>query len=357
MGTKSRNRGTYDTASPAAKRAVGGSTGGGFTLVELLVVIAIIGVLVALLLPAVQAAREAARRTHCSNTLKQLALAAMLHEQTYDAFPTAGWNWTLPRNVHRDAADKYQRPKTLGDQSWGWRYQLLPFIEYEHLWALENDFEIRAAMPPLISCPSRRAPTFYGGEHGGIPGITSTVLGDYVGNGGDTNEGGDPRLGLTPDPSCKCRMHTGTIIWYEENRRNATNKPLLNPLIRISSITDGTSNTMLFGEKYVNGLWTQGGSWGDNAGWYVGKSWDSQRFAAGLPQPDSYLTNFLPRQVKQPPQSQGVRSYDFFGSAHPTGFNCSLADGSATSVNYDIEPRALQRLCNRADGGASVPVY
>ena len=107
---------------------------------------------------------------------------------------------------------------------------------------------------------------------------------------------------------------------------------------------------MLFGEKYVNGLWTQGGSWGDNAGWYVGTSWDSQRFAANLPQPDSYRTHLLPRQVK------GNFTYDFFGSAHPAGFNCSMVDGSVTSVNYDIEPRALQRMCNRADGGAEVPV-
>jgi len=185
---------------------------------------------------------------------------------TYEAFPTAGWNWTSPRNVHKDDDGNYLRPKTLGDQSWGWRYQLLPFIEYEHLWAVENDFEIRAAMPPLISCPSRRAPTFYGGEHGGIPGITSTVLGDYVGNGGDTNEGGNPKLGLTPDPSCRCKFHTGTIIWYEPKQTTRTNNPLRNPLMRTSLITDGTSLTMLFGEKYVNGHWTQGGSWGDNAG-------------------------------------------------------------------------------------------
>ena len=313
----------------------------GLTLIELLVVIAIIGVLVALLLPAVQSARETARRTHCINTLKQLAIAAMLHEQTHEAFPTAGWGWTLPRNVRRDASSAYLAPEILGDQSWGWRYQLLPFIEYEALWRLENDFEIRASKPPLISCPSRRPPTFYGGEEGGI---SATVLGDYVGNGGDTDENGLRTLGLTPDPSCRCRFQTGTIIWYEPNQRTTPFNPLRNPLVRTSIITDGTSHTMLFGEKYVNGLWTGGGSWGDNAGWYVGRSWDSQRFAVRPPQPDVYLTNFLPRQVK------GQRKYDFFGSAHPIAFNCSKVDGSVTSVAYDVDLVALQRLCNREDG-------
>ncbi len=310
------------------------------TIIELLVVIALIGVLVALLLPAVQSAREAARRTQCKNTLKQISLAALLHEDTHEAFPTAGWGWTQPRNVKLDSQGQYQRPEILGEQSWGWRYQLLPFIEYQALWALENDFEIRAAKPPLINCPSRRPPTFYGGQQGGI---SSTVLGDYVGNGGDTDESGWNLLGLTPDPSCKCRFQTGTITWYEPAEIQAKKKPLRNPLVKTSLITDGTSRTMLFGEKYVNGLWTAGGSWGDNAGWYVGRSWDTQRFAVRPPQPDSFLTHLSPSVVK------GYRKYDRFGSAHPESFNCSMADGSVTSISFEVDMKALMQFCNRQD--------
>lgn len=311
------------------------------TLVELLVVLAIVAILIALLLPAVQSAREAARRTQCVNTLKQLAVAALLHEGTHGAFPTAGWSWTLPREVRRGDGGEYLGPAILGDQSWGWRYQLLPFIEYADLWELENDFEIRAAKPPLISCPSRRPTTFYGGEEGGI---SSTVLGDYVGNGGDTGENGLRTLGLTPDPLCGCRFQTGTIIWYQPSVVRATVNPLKNSLMRTGLITDGTSHTMLFGEKYVNGLWTQGGSWGDNAGWYVGRSWDTQRFAVLRPKPDSYLTDRPADRV------QGNQQYSFFGSAHPTAFNCVMADGSATSVSYDVDGRAFARVCNRRDG-------
>lgn len=311
-----------------------------FTLVELLVVISVIGILIALLLPAVQSAREASRRTHCTNTLKQLALGAVLHEQTHEAFPTAGWGWTMPRNIRTDPIGAFVAPEILGDQSWGWRYQLLPFIEARDLWAEENDFDIRASKPMLVNCPSRRPPTFYGGQQGGI---SSTVLGDYVGNGGDTNESGLRTLGLTPDPSCRCRFQTGTILWYEPRQRTTPFNPLRNPLVTTSLITDGTSHTMLFGEKYVNGHWTQGGSWGDNAGWYVGRSWDTQRFAMRAPQPDSYLTQFKPRQV------MGHRQYDFFGSAHPVGFNCCMVDGSVTSISFDIDVNALRRICNRKD--------
>ncbi|TWT42645.1 DUF1559 family PulG-like putative transporter [Botrimarina hoheduenensis] len=312
------------------------------TLVELLVVLAIVGILISLLLPAVQSAREAARRTHCMNTLKQLAIAALLHEGTHKAFPTAGWGWTFPREVRRGDSGGYLGPAILGDQSWGWRYQLLPFIEHADLWALENDFAIRAAKPPLISCPSRRPTTFYGGEEGGI---SSTVLGDYVGNGGDTGENGLRTLGLTPDPFCRCRFQTGTIIWYEPNVVGATTNPLKNPLVRTNLITDGTSRTMLFGEKYVNGLWTQGGSWGDNAGWYVGRSWDTQRFAVLRPRPDTYLTDRPASRV------QGNQQYNFFGSAHPTAFNCVMVDGSVTAFGYDVDGIAFARVCNRRDGG------
>ncbi len=314
-----------------------------FTLVELLVVITIIGILIGFLLPAVQGARESARRTQCINTLKQLSIAAILHENTHQAFPTAGWSWTLPREVRRDSEDNYLAPEVLGKQSWGWRYQLLPFIEEQNIWDLENDFDIRSFKPPLVNCPSRRPVTFYGGQNGGIPGIKATVLGDYVGNGGDTNESGNPKLGLTPEPNCKCYFQTGTIIWYQKGyQRNGSE--LRNSLVRLSVITDGTSHTMLFGEKYVNGLWTQGGSWGDNAGWYVGRSWDSQRFIQYRPKHDSYLTDKPSNRV------MGNQTYNYFGSAHPTAFNCSMADGSVTSINYDINGRVLASICNRHDG-------
>src|SRR5215211_3370477 len=95
----------------------------GFTLVELLVVISIIGVLVALLLPAVQAARESARRMQCSNHLKQIGLGFHLHHDTYRACPTGG--------LGQDPARAFVSgvPATLNAQTLGWAYQILPYIE------------------------------------------------------------------------------------------------------------------------------------------------------------------------------------------------------------------------------------
>ena len=96
----------------------------GFSLVELLVAITIIGILIALLLPAVQAARESARRMQCGNNLKQLALAALSHESAFKFFPTGGWNkyWL----GHPDRGFDKRQPG-------GWVYNVLPFIEQQSL--------------------------------------------------------------------------------------------------------------------------------------------------------------------------------------------------------------------------------
>ena len=126
----------------------------GFTLVELLVVIAIIGILVALLLPAIQAAREAARRTECTNHLKQFVTAMHNHHDVYKIFPTGG---TLPwANAKRFAGNKTDP---------GWAYQILPFMEQKDLYE-DPDFlgVVQKALLPVYFCPSRRAPTAQGGR-------------------------------------------------------------------------------------------------------------------------------------------------------------------------------------------------
>ena len=96
----------------------------GFTLIELLVVIAIIGVLIALLLPAVQAAREAARRSQCSNNLKQMTLATLTHEDTHKTLPSAGWGAHWMGDPDRGFGV---------EQPGGWAYNVLPFLEQGNL--------------------------------------------------------------------------------------------------------------------------------------------------------------------------------------------------------------------------------
>ena len=123
----------------------------GFTLVELLVVISIIGMLTALLLPAVQAAREAARRTECINHLKQIGLAFHNHQSTHRVFPGGGHNWRSPP-TYIDG-----RPVSGTAQGAGWGFQILPFIEEQAVWQSGPAAAVAAPVATMF-CPSRRSP-------------------------------------------------------------------------------------------------------------------------------------------------------------------------------------------------------
>jgi prepilin-type N-terminal cleavage/methylation domain-containing protein len=266
---------------------------GGFTLVELLVVIAIIGILIGLLLPAVQAAREAARRSQCTNNLKQMGLAVHNHELTFRAFPNGGDHFTSGRQLANG------RPASVPSQTWGWAYQILPWMEQENVWAELDNAKVRQAILPAYFCPSRRGPTIYGG---------STLL-DYGGNGGDGSEGD--------------ANHTGPIARFTTH-------------LRPRDVQDGMSNTILIGEKYLNSNWRQGGTWGDNTGYYSGWGWDTIRFGRQQPRQDA------------PGEQTGT--YDLFGSAHPGGFQAVLCDGSVRVLSYTVNNTVIRRLANRQDG-------
>ncbi|MDZ7615573.1 MAG: DUF1559 domain-containing protein, partial [Patescibacteria group bacterium] len=128
-----------------------------FTLVELLVVITIIGILISLLLPAVQSAREAARRLQCANHLKQLGLACLNHEAALGYFPTGGWGWTFVGEPERGFDAK---------QPGGWAFNILPYLEQQALRDMGNGLSgqtrtdaitERIATPiAALNCPTRR---------------------------------------------------------------------------------------------------------------------------------------------------------------------------------------------------------
>lgn len=298
---------------------------GAFTLVELLVVIAIIGVLVALLLPAVQAARESARRTQCSNHLKQIGLAFHNHTDTYGHFPTGGWGWTYVGDPDGGFGE---------DQPGGWTYNILPFIEQQALreigigqsGPLKRDELARLVGTPIkfYNCPSRRPARVYPClQPTNAAPVTMGAKTDYAVNCGDT---GNERNGGSPTQAPSLSdAYPG--IHYDKSK------------IKMAEVTDGLSNTFMVGEKYLNpNRYTTGGDAADNENLYVGFDNDHNRST-------NITSYFPPRQ-----DSKLFVDLHIYGSAHPGGFNMVMCDGSVRVIGYSIDANSYKWLGNRLDG-------
>jgi prepilin-type N-terminal cleavage/methylation domain-containing protein len=312
----------------------------GFTLVELLVVITIIGILIALLLPAVQAAREAARRVQCTNNLKQLALGCLGHEETHKFFPTCGWGYNFAGEPDR-GFDKRQPG--------GWMYNILQYIEQDSLRNLGADGDrakmTQAAATPLTvqNCPSRRNVTTY-------PFVTTanysnldtqpTMVGrtDYAGSGGDSLDGvaGYGFVGSVAAGDAQ------TESWWTNHygsAKKSTGIFYVRSIVKMCDITDGISNTYLLGEKYCDpDHYTDGLASYDDQGWNIGWDWDTVRWCNNDP-------NYMPMQ-----DQAGISMGRSFGSAHAIGFHMAFCDGSVQFINYSIDPETHHRLGNRKDG-------
>ena len=317
----------------------------GFTLVELLVVITIIGILIALLLPAVQAAREAARKVQCSNQLKQLALGCMNHEQQQGYLPTAGWNYWWIGDPDRGFNRK---------QPGGWAFNILPFIEHQPLHDIGSGMTLAnkkialqaLAQTPLstLQCPTRRQPILYPSQYAQCN-VTTPANGlasrtDYAGSGGTTMpnyyawsyQGGDPTY-----------VDSSTFAWPDYSAYTGVFFPT--STVRMADIKDGASNTYLLGEKYMDPLHYMDGQDGaDNNPAFVGYDWDTERYS---------LYNATLKVWETPRQdTPGLdASYDF-GSAHSSGINMAFCDGSVHSISYSINDVIHSCLCNRKDGMA-----
>ncbi len=304
----------------------------GFTIIELLVVIGVIALLLALLLPAVQNAREAARRAHCRNNLRQLTLAALNHESTYGRLPTNGWGYRWVGDPDR-GADK--------NQPGGWAYNLLPFIEQPALREQgrgEPSPEQRVSLTRLTEmplaifrCPSRPGPTL--GPTGDFPEnypynalLAPTVAKtDYACCEGDHVL--DSRGG--PAGYDDVESYDG---WRDGSK--ATGVCFQRSEVRLAEIPDGTSNTYLLGEKYVSVRGYETGlDTAHDQSLYSGADWDLARWVLGPPLPDA--DEFQTRA---------------FGSAHEGACHMALCDGSVRSVGYSVDVETHRRLGNRRDG-------
>ena len=358
----------------------------GFTLVELLVVIAIIGILVALLLPAIQAAREAARRTQCKNHLRQLALACLNFESSQKEFPAGGWGFKWMGDPDRG---------TGRGQPGGWVFQVCPFIEEADVFrigsglsAADKKMELTKQTShgiPVFICPSRRQVTALSGftPSGTVTDPTpynvdtAPLLAktDYAINGGhssmSTLGGGPGALCLTvypkwgpgaPAPGNGCSfINTDATIATQFSGVSTDHTGA-----KMKQMTDGASKTILIGEKSLAPRFYETGygdapDWkhddGDNNSMYQGYDWDTYRFPSGsfdnagkpqgtLPTRDSDCDGFYPVGS---PCTQAMNGQRGMGSAHTGAVNVSFCDGSVQAIEYEIDPLVWNDYGGRKD--------
>ncbi|QDU30804.1 hypothetical protein ETAA8_59530 [Anatilimnocola aggregata] len=295
-----------------------------FTVVELLVVIAIITVLMALLMPAVQAARESARRTTCANHLRQIAVGTLTHNTQWEYFPSAGVHWSDARTKAGNSS-----PHIAKRQNWGAFYQLLPYIEQEAVHEGADDAKVAATVIKIYFCPTRRKPVALPGIESGLPkGLRGAV--DYAGNGGSG------RGGKTVFPAAASfNSQDGIIIPRTATGRNF---PCKNELISLGMIKDGTSSTLMFAERNYNRKRAgQSSQYDENNGYIGAWDWDTIRWSYHLPAPDRRDTSIYDRR---------------FGSSHFAVLNAAFCDGSVKSLQYNIDLQVFRQLTVRNDGKA-----
>ena len=309
-----------------------------FTLIELLVVIAIIGILIALLLPAVQAAREAARVLHCQNHLKQMGLAASNHVEAYGFFPTGGWGWRWAGDPDRGFGKR---------QPGGWHYNILPFLEMGDLYEMGSGGDRtvggrRVETPVgLFHCPSRRPAIAYPYTHGSayVNVNRPRVIGrsDYAASSGDGTTEVNPNFPSGYPQTLDGGDRATNKAWeaLPGTFNDATGVIFRRSEIKLSEIPDGTSKTYLLGERFLNpDSYYNGGACDNDQGWDLGYDYDVNRWTRSRPLPDT-------------PGAGGCRTE--FGSAHLAGFNVVLCDGSVHMINYNINVEIHRRLGNRRD--------
>ncbi|RIK88206.1 MAG: prepilin-type cleavage/methylation domain-containing protein [Planctomycetota bacterium] len=308
----------------------------GFTLVELLVVIAIIGVLVALLLPAVQAAREAARRSQCQNNLKQIGLGVQMHHDAKKFIPNS-------RRI-RDYIT--------------WAGTLWPYMEQANIaaqWDEKFDYygqkeQVRTYQVAVYLCPSRRSPPQSSidgdSDDSGSP-HTTGACSDYAINLGDITSGGNDRPPATDIPwidyCTGVGIYSGAVETEgEDNAQVPPGKELIVRKLQFKHVTDGLSHVPFIGEKHLKEKFF-GYADANDASIYNA---DNRKVVGRFGGPDYPLT---PDNIEYPDNK--VTNYNKnFGSSHTSGVHFVFGDGSVRVLPFDIDQVVLAHTLHRFDG-------
>jgi prepilin-type N-terminal cleavage/methylation domain-containing protein len=361
-----------------------------FTLVELLVVIAIIGILVALLLPAIQAAREAARRTECKNNLTNIGMAVHNFHDTFKQFPTGGTG----NGVQIQTFVTGGRPNGPMRQGIGWMYQILPYLEEGAIKDLVTQEELAKNPITLYNCPSRRGITFSKNTNYG-DGITVSLV-DYAGaTAGPSRsevEAGKAALtnfqdyindptddvseifwGCGPPVNCSAggppspsqtatQAATGKPVQYRGIFQRVDWQPIPPPSpqapgrhggftkkISFQQITDGSSKTLLVAEKRLRPSEYDGQSTRPGATPGSAPTFDDRGWADGWDH-DILRSCMFPVELDGETPEDDPKFAFAFGSAHSSAMQALLADGAVISISYDIDRETFNRLGHRYDG-------
>ena len=326
-----------------------------FTLVELLVVIAIIGILIGMLLPAVQSVREAARQTSCKNNLHQMAIGCLNYESANQRFPQgcvmgqgAGWSaYILPHLDQKslfdqiDLTDNSTAPSGAGNAS--------------H-WTSGPNEAACATFLPIFRCPSDPVPDHI--DSGGFAGITQRVPSSYLGVGSGTTDNHSDFYFTSPRTKAEVNdARSGMLVpnqsatYYGEFR--------LKSVVTFADCSDGSSNTLLMGESVFDTSDFMGTTKGIDH-WYIGSfqidfNIEMSEFLGSTVIPLNMYHQYSDERLAS--VSNSVRASLFremgfgFASWHAgDGVNFSFADGSTRYLSSDIDADVYQSLGNRQDG-------
>lgn len=313
----------------------------GMTLIELLVVMAVVTVLMSVLLPAVQAARESARRMNCQHHLRQIGLSVHHHYDARKYFPTGGNNGALTRL----SSEQLASPTSTPYQQAGFFLQILPFLEQQAAYESDNG-TLQGLTVPVYYCPTRRSAITRPDAAGRPIGLNDYAVPVWK----NATEG--PGLGGN-SAGCWNFWHDG--IGDEQNYPYYRNTVIVRggkgrtafPAGRMAEVTDGTSHVLLIAEKFVDPTRYHpaplnedpASIWGPlsftDMGYFYGWNWSTTRCSMFGPIRDQPYRN--------------IAYWQMFGSAHVPGIHAVFTDGSVRTISYQVPNPIFQLLCRKND--------